>query len=176
MSKCMSRLSVVESIWSKLKVLQQRSSVFIHCSNLGYVVSSPHQKSEFGVRGSQTLLESSETVSMSSGKCIRPPVCSGVFNPKMLRSLQSRYAQESSIPGSLKIHVSKVERWKIPHQNFSEHQFFLESVEWARRTVENRMVTKSARWCTGGAKVPFRPPPSEDLCWRTLSGRVLYVR
>ena len=65
------------------KVLQQRSSVFILCSNLGYVVSSPHQKSEFGVRGSQPLLESSETVSMSSGKCVRPPVCSGVSNPKI---------------------------------------------------------------------------------------------
>ena len=81
-----------------VKVLQQRSSVFIHCSNLGYVVSSPHQKSEFGVRGSQTLLESSETVSMSSGKCIRPPVCSGVFNPRIFENprQQSRKMKNST--------------------------------------------------------------------------------
>ena len=79
-------------------LLQQRSSVFIHCSNLGYVVSSPHQKSEFGVRGSQTLLECSETVSMSSGKCIRPPVCSGVFNPRIFENprQQSRKMKNST--------------------------------------------------------------------------------
>ena len=75
--------TIVDLSDSRLKVPQQTSSVFVRCSNLGYVVSSPHQKSEFGARGSQTLLETSKTVSRSPGKCTWPSVYSEVSNLKI---------------------------------------------------------------------------------------------
>ena len=89
------------------KVPLQMSSVFIHCSNLGCVVWPPHGKSEFGVRGSQTLLGSSETVSMSSGKCIQPSVCSGVSNPK-ISYLERGGANDRLAPPLVKMSVGEL--------------------------------------------------------------------
>ena len=40
--------------------------------------------------------------------------------------------------GFSKIHISKVENRKIPHQNFHKHPKVLESVFWARRTSRSK--------------------------------------
>ena len=68
-------------LYKSFKVPQQRSNHLLHCDIVAFVVSPPDPKSGFRPRGLQTHPGTTETVSMSPGKCTRSSVCSVVSKP-----------------------------------------------------------------------------------------------